>query len=260
MKLTVMQIVVLLATAIGITMTYAAQFGFFSFNTGQVSDTFFNDVLIIPAGYAFSIWALIYTGFVAFAIYQALPSQRDNPRIVKTRPWFAASLLLNPVWVIAFEGLYFALSVVIIAIMLVLALIMHRTLEIGTHDPQDNLERVSHVPFSLYAAWLTAATVLNISGVLSVYGWYGFGLSDVAWAVIILLVTLALGVFVRLLWRDAVYGIVFVWTFVAIIVESDVVLVNAVAAVAVLVILLSLPSFVATKLRQRLLPTPSPTS
>jgi benzodiazapine receptor len=42
-------------------------------NTGQISDMF--QVYFVPAGYVFSIWGLIYLALIAFAVYQALPSQ-----------------------------------------------------------------------------------------------------------------------------------------------------------------------------------------
>lgn len=41
-------------------------------DTGEISDrlpTYFT-----PAGYVFSIWSLIFIGWILFAIYQALPS------------------------------------------------------------------------------------------------------------------------------------------------------------------------------------------
>lgn len=34
---------------------------------------------IVPAGYAFIIWAFIYGGSFAYGIYQALPRHRKNP-------------------------------------------------------------------------------------------------------------------------------------------------------------------------------------
>ena len=48
-------------------------------NTGAISDRF--AVFFVPAGYVFSIWGLIYIGLIGYAIYQALPSQRRNPRL-----------------------------------------------------------------------------------------------------------------------------------------------------------------------------------
>ena len=46
--------------------------------TGAISNAFENP--IAPAGYVFSIWSLIYAALIAFVVYQALPSQRNNPR------------------------------------------------------------------------------------------------------------------------------------------------------------------------------------
>ena len=54
-------------------------------NTGQISDRF--QVYFVPASYVFSIWGLIYLGLIAFAIFQALPSQRQNPRLRASGWW-----------------------------------------------------------------------------------------------------------------------------------------------------------------------------
>ena len=66
-------------------------------NTGQISDRF--HVYFVPAGYVFSIWGLIYLGLIAFAIFQALPSQRENPRLRKVGWWIALGGLANIAWI-----------------------------------------------------------------------------------------------------------------------------------------------------------------
>ena len=48
-------------------------------DTGTISDMFPN--YFTPASYVFSIWGLIYLGLAAFAIYQALPAQREDARL-----------------------------------------------------------------------------------------------------------------------------------------------------------------------------------
>lgn len=202
-------------------LTLAATFGgvlgpaLSSSNTGETSGRFFGDVYIIPADYAFAIWVPIYLGLLAFAAFQALPPQRFNPRFVKTRPWLVASALLNAAWIVAFDNLLFTSSLVIIALMLVTALVMHRTLEIGGTRVY-GLERPLRVPFSLYAGWLTVATVVNAAGVLAVRGWDGFGLSYPVWGVVMLVVAAAIGLTTRFRWNDPVYGAVFVWALVGI--------------------------------------------
>src|SRR5512139_1923756 len=65
-------------------------------NTGAISDRF--QVLFVPAGYVFAIWGLIYIGLIAFGVYQALPSQRENPRLRRVGYLFALSCLANIAW------------------------------------------------------------------------------------------------------------------------------------------------------------------
>src|SRR5512143_384327 len=65
-------------------------------NTGEISDRF--QVYFVPAGYVFSIWGLIYLGLILFAIYQALPAQRSNPRLRLVDTPFVLSCLANMVW------------------------------------------------------------------------------------------------------------------------------------------------------------------
>ena len=49
--------------------------------TNEVSDKY--PTVLTPAGYAFSIWGLIYVGLIAFTIYQLLPSRLERLRNVR---------------------------------------------------------------------------------------------------------------------------------------------------------------------------------
>src|SRR5512146_173276 len=62
-------------------------------NTGEISDRF--KVYFVPAGYVFAIWGIIYIGWIAFAIYQALPAQKDSPRLRRLGYLFALSGVFN---------------------------------------------------------------------------------------------------------------------------------------------------------------------
>jgi hypothetical protein len=65
--------------------------------TGQISDRF--QVYFVPAGYVFAIWGLIYLGLIAFAIFQVLPSQRENPHLRSTGWWISLGGLANIAWI-----------------------------------------------------------------------------------------------------------------------------------------------------------------
>ena len=46
--------------------------------------------LVEPAGYAFTIWALIFAVSLAYAVYQALPANRESP-LLRRIGWFTAT-------------------------------------------------------------------------------------------------------------------------------------------------------------------------
>jgi len=66
--------------------------------TGEISDLF--PVYFTPADYVFRIWFLIYAALFGFIVYQALPSQRENPRLRRVGYLFVLSSLANTVWLL----------------------------------------------------------------------------------------------------------------------------------------------------------------
>ena len=48
-------------------------------STADISNQF--PVYFVPAGYVFSIWGIIYLGWIAFVIFQFLPGQKQSPRL-----------------------------------------------------------------------------------------------------------------------------------------------------------------------------------
>ena len=83
--------------------------------TGAISDRF--AIYFVPAGYVFSIWGLIYLGLIAYAIFQALPAQRENPRLRSIGGLFALASVANIVWIFLWHYEVFPAT---LAVMLVL--------------------------------------------------------------------------------------------------------------------------------------------
>ena len=73
-------------------------------NTGEISDRF--QVFFVPAGYVFTIWFLIFVGWIAFAIFQFLPAQKDNQRLRNLGYWFALSGVFNAAWLFLWRCFY----------------------------------------------------------------------------------------------------------------------------------------------------------
>jgi hypothetical protein len=174
-------------------------------------------VAFLPAGFAFAIWGAIYAGFLAFAVHQVLPSQRDNPRYAALRPWMMVTAGLNTLWLlVAISSLAWLWATIpIIVLMLAVALRQHRALRV-TRPPERGAEAFLRVPFSLYLGWLTVAVIANISTVLPAYGVDRLALGAVAWALLLIVAGSLIGLAVRFGLDDRVYAGVFVWAFVAI--------------------------------------------
>ncbi len=187
--------------------------------TAEISDRF--PVYFVPAGYVFSIWGVIYLGWLAFVVFQFLPSQQENPRLRRLGYLFALSGLANAAWLFAWHYNWFGWSVVIMLTLLGLLVAAYLRLDVN-RGPATWLERWSvDVPFSIYLGWITVATVANISDWLYWIGWDGWGVSGPIWAVILIAIASWLGWMMARTRRDTAYLLVLVWSFVGIAVKQS---------------------------------------
>src|SRR6185436_13362776 len=89
-------ILLMLATIATIVYNALAATGYVNGITpAEISDRL--PTIITPAGYAFSIWSLIYVGLIAFSVYQALPANLSRFRV--QRNLYIVSCLLNCAWI-----------------------------------------------------------------------------------------------------------------------------------------------------------------
>ena len=183
-------------------------------NTGEISDRF--QVYFVPAGYVFAIWFIIFVGWIAFAIYQVQPAQKESPRLRRLGYLFALSGLFNAAWLFCWHYNQFGLSVLVMLILLGLLIASYLKLDVG-RTSVGNIEKWSvDVPFSIYLGWITVATVANITSYLYFVNWTGFGIAPQIWAVIMLVVACLLGLLMTLSHRDSGYAFVLVWSFAGI--------------------------------------------
>jgi benzodiazapine receptor len=197
-------------------------------------------VAFLPAPYAFIIWAPIYTGFLIFAVWQARPAQADNPRVAAIRPWLMTTAVLNAAWIGAVALRRPLWTVPIVILMLAVAINMHRVGRIGgaLTTPAEAWFRL---PFSLYVGWLVVATFANASTELARVGWDGFGWSPVTWGILMIIGSSIVGLLTRFRLDDPVIGAVFVWAYLAIVVQQqESPLVSLFAGLAAALCLLSL--------------------
>jgi hypothetical protein len=202
--------------------------------TGEISDSF--DVFFVPAGYVFSIWGLIYVGLFAYAVYQLLPAQADNPALRSIGPIFILSSLANIAWIFLWHYEIFSLTVVAMLILLACLIVIYLRLDIGRAQVSSGMRWFVHLPFSIYLGWITVATIANVTTLLAYWDWSGWGISPEAWAVIMLTIATAVGGLVSFTRSDIAYAAVLIWAFAGIgVKQSDTSVVAAAAWVATVI-------------------------
>jgi hypothetical protein len=182
--------------------------------TGQISDRF--KVYFVPAGYVFSIWGLIYVGWLAFCVYQLLPAHREQPRFRALGYWFALSGVLNSLWLVCWHYNQFILSLIVMVLLLLTLIACYLKLRVG-HVRVSAAERwCVDLPFGLYLGWISVATIANAGDVLYLVQWSGWGVAPQVWAVLMLGVATAIGAAMVWFHRDAAFPLVLAWAFVGI--------------------------------------------
>jgi len=183
-------------------------------STGAVSDA--NPTFITPAGWTFSVWSAIYLGLTAYAVYQALPRQAPNPRLRAIGWWFVGSSALNITWLLLWHYLRLPLTILAMIALLGSLIVIYQRLW-SAPGPAGTTERlVVDLPFSIYLAWITIATIANAAIVLSAAGWGGWGIDPRTWASIMIAVGAGLAAWMAFSRRDVGWALVVVWALAGI--------------------------------------------
>ncbi len=191
--------------------------------TAEISDRF--RVYVVPAGYAFSIWGLIYLGQLGFMFQTLRPSRLRDPLLRQLGLWPVAVALLNGLWIPLWHYEVFPATVVVMVALLASLVAIYRRAGFGhTARPGSRLGRsgrwLVQVPFSLYLGWIAVATVTNV---VAVADWAGVptpGITPLVGA-LILVAVLVVAAAVLLHTADVAFGAVIVWAYAAIAVKES---------------------------------------
>ena len=201
------------------------------------------ELLITPAGWAFSIWGVIY----ALAIAQAIGVLAAGAEHTSRRLQVAQLVLYvgGAVW-IAVAGVDSVLAtaavLVVMAVAATLAVLTVATLRGGP----DWLRLLSRAAVGLYAGWVTAAVFLNVSTALAEVG--PLSVRDTGWQVVALaLSALALLVVTVLTGAVVTYPLAGAWAMLGISVTAAGDGTTAVLVTAVVSGLLLLATLVAVR-------------
>ena len=179
------------------------------------------DTLVTAAGYAFSIWGIIFVGLIGFSIVLATAQEPDSPGLRKA----VAGLVIAGIASVAFVPISIGGNQVLgfadVATHLVALIYAYAGLRehVKTTPPQPFKQRFWFYGPSMYLGWISAATVIAASLALDQLG---VAVSErVALVLALVLVTVLFNIGSRFIAQaDAVYGLTVAWALIAVGVEQ----------------------------------------
>ncbi|MEO6844305.1 MAG: hypothetical protein ABI184_03970 [Ginsengibacter sp.] len=250
----ILQIANGIAIVATIVINYLSNTGIFNGKTvASVSDKYHN--YFTPAGYAFSIWGVIYLGLLGFVFYTGgslfKKSNDDNTLendvVLKIGWWFVISCIGNSFWIIAWLYGYLGITVILMLIVLcsLLKIIINTRMELDFHPIKKYL--FIFWPFAIYTGWITVALVADIAAWLTKINWNGLGISQITWTIIMIAVAGLINVF--MIWKRNLreYALVGVWALVAIAIANrggvKSIVYSSIIAAAIILINISIHAF-----------------
>lgn len=178
--------------------------------------------LLTPAGYAFSIWSLIYLLLIGFLGYQWFSYRAGEPEhsLEPAGIWFAVSNVFNTLWIIAWVSGAIGLAFLLILGLFISLFQLVLRLRLEIWDAPVRIILFVWWPICIYIGWVTLATGLNLSAWLKAVFETPPFFSGEFWAI----VALAALTSIYLLWtqlrnmREA--SLVAIWGMVAIAVNQ----------------------------------------
>ena len=173
-------------------ITVLSLFGVYWINTGKTSLKTTGEVAgreevinyTLPPGFIFSIWGLIYLGFLIYAFYGLKKGAASDPQLNKTAYPVALSIFLNFVWTVIVGAELWIWAYPLQWAMLVIAIIILYRWDLNKQTLTRTQKYLS-IPFALYAGWLTVAMIPFTADLLNRTEWNYEPFSQTTWALIL---------------------------------------------------------------------------
>jgi hypothetical protein len=156
-----MRLLVLLFAVLMPIVAWMNQQGVFGPTNGEVSDRY--PTLVVAAGYAFSIWGLIFLLDIVYGIWQLTGERRRERALTLAAMPAAAGFMLTTLWMPLFSmGFYWACLVVIFGAMACLVVAARHVVRHG----EPRRDAIARWALGLHAGWLSMAAFLNFAQVM----------------------------------------------------------------------------------------------
>ncbi|MCD9028843.1 hypothetical protein LDO26_11560 [Luteimonas sp. BDR2-5] len=159
-----MRLLVLLLSIAMPLVGWLSQTGAFGPDQGTVSGRY--PTLLIAAGYAFSVWGLIFLLDLLYGVWQATGARRNDPLLARIAPAAALGFFLTAIWMPLFSaGLFWLCLLVIFGALAALAWCALQLSRPGAATGR----RVAWLALSIHAGWLSLAAFLNLAQTIVAY-------------------------------------------------------------------------------------------
>lgn len=205
-------LMVVLATLFAIAAPILQNIGDIGLSPAEFSDK--GDETLRAAGYAFSIWSLIYLALIAYAGWQARPRTPESP-LLRAVAWPSVIGIAGcGLWVFVTAADWRWGTVAVIAASA--AATIHALWRAGPETGQQG-RWIALWPLGLLGGWLTAATALNVVTVATMEGLVGNSTATAS-GVLAAVAGVALAVIART--RSLPYALAVVWALAAVFVAE----------------------------------------
>ena len=172
-----------------------------------------SDATLRVAGYAFAIWGVIYLGLLAYGVRQVLP-QTGESLLIHRFGWPSVVALLGIGWWVVAAAFDWETATIVLIFGALAALLVPLLANAGAIRALARGDRdrwMTVWPLAMLAGWLTVAAPLNLITVATGNDALPDLLSPTVWAIlaIIVVVAVALGVTQRL--RTVAYALPIAW-------------------------------------------------
>lgn len=208
------RLVVLAAAVFAVVVPVVQNLGHFGLSQAEFAAD--GNQTLQVAGYAFSIWGLIYLGLLVYAVRQALP-QTGESVLINRMGWPSAVAMFGiGLWiVVAALNLKAASVAVIFASLLALLVPLLATARpIRTTGVMERDRWFLIWPLAALAGWLTIAAPLNLITTATAFDVLPAFASPTAWAIVAIAVVVLVGIEVTLYLRTMAYPLPIAWGLV----------------------------------------------
>ncbi len=182
------------------------------------------DSTLQVAGYAFSIWGLLYLGILAYAVRLMLPQTGESTLITRLGLPSAVSFFGIGAWIIAAAANLQAASVMIIfaALLALLVPLLLNARHVRSLPRMDGDRWLLVWPLAALTGWLTIAAPLNLITSATYFNALPASLSPTAWAILAVAAVAVVALVVTWRLRTIAYPLPIAWGLIgAFVAEQD---------------------------------------